>query len=59
MTDLPTGKMRAVVYKAEKEYGYEANFEIPKPGPGEVLIKVECACLYLTDIQFMNAKYKG
>jgi len=50
MTDIPTGKMRAVVYKAEKEYGYEANFEIPKPGPGEVLIKVECACLYLTDI---------
>ena len=52
--------MRAVALKAKGEFNYEAELiSMPKPGPGEVLIKVECAVVNPTDIMFMNGLYNG
>ena len=53
-------KMRAVSYKAKGEIEYASDlFEIPKPGPGEVLIKVEAAPLNPSDIYMMEGKFEG
>ena len=32
---------------------------VPKPGPGEVLIKVESAVINPSDIYMMEGKYSG
>jgi len=53
-------KMRAVSYRALAEVGYEQElFEVPKPGPGQVLIKVESAVINPSDLYMMNGQYSG
>lgn len=48
------GKMKAVIYKAHGEIGYAADVKnIPTPGPGQVLIKVEAAVINPSDIYMM------
>lgn len=52
--------MRSVVYKAKGEYDYSADqFTIPIPGPGQVLIKVECAPINPSDLYFLQGNYSG
>ena len=52
--------MKAAVYKAKGEVGYAADlFDIPKPGHGQVLIKVECAVINPSDLYFMQGNYSG
>ena len=46
--------MRAVQYKAKGEVDYAPElFEMAKPGPGEVLIKVEAAPINPSDLYMM------
>lgn len=53
-------KMRAVQYKAKGEIAYSDDiFEIQKPGPGEVLIKIEAAPINPSDIYMMQGDYGG
>ena len=55
-----SNKMRAVSYKAKGEIGYESElFDIPKPGPGQVLIKVEAAVINPSDLYMMQGNYSG
>ena len=52
--------MRAVALKAKGEYKYEPELiDMPKPGPGEVLIKVECAVVNPIDINFVKGGREG
>lgn len=52
--------MKAVILKNEKEWGYAADVkEIPTPGKGQVLIKVEAAPINPTDTYFMRKMYNG
>ena len=53
-------KMKSVIYKAKGEIDYAADLmDIPKPGPGEVLIKVECAVINPSDLYMMQGNYSG
>ena len=52
--------MKAVIYTAPGEYSYSANAkEIPVPGKGQVLIKVECGVINPTDTYFLSGQYNG
>lgn len=52
--------MRAANYKAKGEVDYAGElFDIPTPGPGEVLIKVEAAVINPSDIYMMQGNYGG
>ena len=53
-------KMKSVIYREKGVVDYEADLmDIPKPGPGQVLIKVECAVLNPSDIYSMQGDYNG
>ena len=46
--------MRSVIYKEKGVIDYSDNtIKIPKPGNGEVLIKVECAVINPSDLYMM------
>jgi len=52
--------MKSVIYKEKGVVDYSANtIAIPKPGPGEVLIKVECAVINPSDLYMMQGDYAG
>ena len=52
--------MMAVIYKAKGEVDFSKDLLTkPKPGPGEVLIKVECAVLNPSDLYMMQGDYNG
>ena len=50
--------MRAVQYKAKGEVDYaDALFDVPVPGPGQVLIKVEASVINPSDIYMLQGHY--
>mmetsp|Transcript_30705 Transcript_30705/g.22785 ORF Transcript_30705/g.22785 Transcript_30705/m.22785 type:complete len:207 (+) Transcript_30705:25-645(+) len=52
--------MKSVIYTAPKEYSYSATTkEIPVPRKGEVLIRVECAPINPTDLNYLSHIYNG
>lgn len=52
--------MKAVLYTGVGEYTYsDLTKEIPTPGKGEVLIKVECCALNPSDLYMLGGKYNG
>lgn len=52
--------MRAVQYKAKGEVDYAGElFEIPRPGAGEVLIKVEASVINPSDLYMLQGHYNG
>lgn len=52
--------MKAVVYTAPGQFSYSPSTKvIPVPGPGQVLIRVECAVINPTDTYFLEGKYNG
>jgi len=57
--ELPK-KMKAVVYKAKGKIEYSPDLiDVPKPGKGELLIKVEAAALHPSDTYFTRGFYNG
>ena len=60
MVEAATKKMKAVVYTGPKEYSYSADTkEVPVPGKGQVLVRVECAVINPTDTYFLSGQYNG
>jgi NADPH:quinone reductase-like Zn-dependent oxidoreductase len=52
--------MKAVVYTGPGQFSYsEATVKVPVPLPGQVLIRVECAPIHPSDINFLQGKYPG
>ena len=52
--------MKSVIYKAKGEVDYSPDLmKMPKPGNGEVLIKVECAVINPSDLYMMQGHYNG
>lgn len=52
--------MKSVLYKDKGVIGYGADvMDVPVPGNGEVLIKVECAVLNPSDLYMMQGNYNG
>jgi len=52
--------MKAVIYTGPGEFSYSGETkEIPVPGKGEVLIKVECAPIVPSETYFLSGKYTG
>jgi len=50
--------MRAVAYVAQGKIEYKADLmPMPVPGPGQLLIKVECSVLNPSDLYMMNGEY--
>jgi NADPH:quinone reductase-like Zn-dependent oxidoreductase len=48
-------KMKAVVYTGPSQYSYAPDTkEVPVPGKGQVLIRVECAVINPTDTYFLS-----
>lgn len=57
--DIPE-KMKAVLYTAKGVIEYSADTRAtPKPGPGQVLIKVEASVINPSDLYMMEGKYSG
>lgn len=53
-------KMKSIIYTSPGEFSYSENsMSIPKPGKGEVLIKVECAVINPSDLYFLSGQYAG
>ena len=53
-------KQRAVIYTAKGVVDYSPNLkDIPKVGPGQLLIKVEAAPINPSDIYMMQGEYNG
>lgn len=52
--------MKSALYVEKGKVDYSADLkEVPKPGPGEVLIKVECAVINPSDLYMMQGNYNG
>jgi len=51
--------MKSVVLKENFELAYSEEQPIPKPGPGEVLIKVEMGVILPSDTYCMSGQYNG
>ncbi|CDW81714.1 zinc-binding dehydrogenase family protein [Stylonychia lemnae] len=52
--------MKAVLYTGPSEYSYSATTKtIPTPGPGQLLIKVECVPINPSDTYYLAGQYHG
>ena len=52
--------MKAVIYKDKGVVDYAGDLiELPKPGSGEVLIKVEAAVINPSDVYMLQGNYSG
>ena len=53
-------KMKAVYLKEKGVLDYSTDLlEVPKPGPGQVLIRIEAAVINPSDIYMMQGDYSG
>lgn len=60
MVESTQKKMKAVIYNGPNDYKYSPDTkEIPVPGKGQVLIRVECAVINPTDTYFLSGQYNG
>ena len=51
--------MKGVVVVAKEKIEYSKEIAVAKPGPGQVLIKVECAPINPSDTYNINGNYDG
>jgi len=51
--------MSGVVITEKGKVEFSKTIDIPKPGPGEVLIKLECAPINPVDFDIINERYGG
>jgi propanol-preferring alcohol dehydrogenase len=52
----PSGEMRAMVFDAPGKPLRETRLEIPRPGPGQLLIRVETCALCRTDLHLLDGE---